>query len=159
MSTPTTTHRSTGIIVGGSIACVLGLAGIVTGLLLAFGSSAGAHPAPAPSPSHSSTAPVDPINPAHPVKPITPIAPITPITPPVTPPTHLSPAQIDTLQQQLGQLNYYDGPINGVMTPQTVQAIEYLQRDSQLPQNGEFNQVTYLALQRMLATGNNQMGN
>ena len=67
-------------------------------------------------------------------------------------------AQVETLQRQLGLLNYYEGPVNGVMNPQTIQAIEYLQRDAQLPENGLYNQVTYLALQHFLAAGNNQMG-
>ena len=73
-------------------------------------------------------------------------------------PAHVSTAYIANLQHELGDLNYYEGPINGEMTAQTVQSIKYLQRDAQLPQTGYFDQVTYLALQHMLAQGNNQMG-
>ncbi len=67
-------------------------------------------------------------------------------------------AQIESIQRELGQLNYYDGPVNGVMNTQTVQAIKYLQRDADLPQNGYYDQITYVALQNLLSTGNNQMG-
>ncbi len=65
---------------------------------------------------------------------------------------------IVTLQRELGQLNYYEGPITGTMNEQTVQAITYLQRDAHLPQTGTMNAATQAALQHMLATGNNQMG-
>ena len=61
------------------------------------------------------------------------------------------------LQQQLGQLNYYEGPVNGVWNPQVTQAITYLQRDARLPQTGHLDAATQSALNRMLATGNNQM--
>jgi len=66
-------------------------------------------------------------------------------------------AQIETLQQELGQLNYYEGPVNGYLTPQTEQAISYLQRDAGLPQTGQMNSATQSALQYMLAHGNNNM--
>jgi peptidoglycan hydrolase-like protein with peptidoglycan-binding domain len=62
------------------------------------------------------------------------------------------------LQRELGQLNYYEGPITGTMNQQTVQAITYLQRDAHLPQTGTMNAATQSALTHMLATGNNQMG-
>jgi peptidoglycan hydrolase-like protein with peptidoglycan-binding domain len=62
------------------------------------------------------------------------------------------------LQEQLGQLNYYDGPINGIDSPQVHQVIEYLQRDAHLPQNGVLTPATETALNRMLVNGNNQMG-
>jgi peptidoglycan hydrolase-like protein with peptidoglycan-binding domain len=67
-------------------------------------------------------------------------------------------AAIETLQRELGQLNYYEGPITGTMTTQTEQAITYLQRDAGLPQTGTMNAATTAALAHMLATGNNQMG-
>ena len=67
-------------------------------------------------------------------------------------------ATIVTLQRELGQLNYYEGPITGTMNEQTVQAITYLQRDAHLPQTGTMNAATESALQHMLVTGNNQMG-
>ena len=62
------------------------------------------------------------------------------------------------LQEQLGQLNYYNGPATGYMNQATVQAICYLQRDAHLPQTGQLNTATENALNSMLAGGNNQMG-
>src|ERR1700760_2679871 len=41
---------------------------------------------------------------------------------------------VTTLQRELGVLNYYDGPDDGIMNRQTKQAITYLQRQSGLPQ-------------------------
>ena len=67
-------------------------------------------------------------------------------------------AAIETLQKELGQLNYYEGPITGTMNTQTVDAITYLQRDAHLPQTGTMNAATQQALVTMLAQGNNQMG-
>jgi peptidoglycan hydrolase-like protein with peptidoglycan-binding domain len=67
-------------------------------------------------------------------------------------------ASIETLQRELGQLNYYNGPIDGTMNAQTVQAITYLQRDAHLPQTGQLNAATSTALANFLAHGNNQMG-
>ena len=61
------------------------------------------------------------------------------------------------LQQELGQLNYYEGPDDGIMGPQTIQAIKYLQRDARLPQTGQMNAATQAALANFLAHGNNQM--
>jgi hypothetical protein len=61
-------------------------------------------------------------------------------------------------QEQLGQLNYYNGPVTGYMNHDTVQAIMYLQRDAHLPQTGQLNTATENALNSMLAGGNNQMG-
>jgi peptidoglycan hydrolase-like protein with peptidoglycan-binding domain len=62
------------------------------------------------------------------------------------------------LQRELGQLNYYEGPVDGIMGPQTIQAITYLQRDAHLPQTGQMNAATQAALANFLAHGNNQMG-
>ena len=64
-------------------------------------------------------------------------------------------ATIKLLQEQLGQLNYYNGPVTGYHG--TVQAIMYLQRDAHLPQTGQLNTATENALNSMLANGNNQM--
>jgi peptidoglycan hydrolase-like protein with peptidoglycan-binding domain len=61
------------------------------------------------------------------------------------------------LQQELGQLNYYEGSDDGIMGPQTIQAITYLQRDAGLPQTGQMNAATQAALAHFLAHGNNQM--
>ena len=77
----------------------------------------------------------------------------------MTPPRPPAPsAAVETLQRELGQLNYYEGPITGTVTPQTVQAITYLQRDAHLPQTGVMNSATQTALTNFLANGNNQMG-
>jgi peptidoglycan hydrolase-like protein with peptidoglycan-binding domain len=77
--------------------------------------------------------------------------------PPPAPPVRPS-ATIKLLQEQLGQLNYYNGPTTGYMNHATVQAITYLQRDAHLPQTGQLNTATENALNSMLAGGNNQMG-
>ena len=78
---------------------------------------------------------------------------VTPVNPPVKPS-----AAIQTLQRELGQLNYYEGPVTGIMNTQTTQAITYLQRDAHLPQTGTMNAATQAALANFLAHGNNQMG-
>ena len=80
--------------------------------------------------------PTTPVSPAHPVQPS---------------------AAVVKLQQELGQLNYYEGPDDGIMGPQTIQAITYLQRDAHLPQTGQMNAATQAALASFLAHGNNQM--
>jgi hypothetical protein len=83
------------------------------------------------------------------------VAPGHPVTPshPATPS-----AATKTLQEQLGRLNYYEGPVDGIMGPQTVQSIKYLQRDAGLPQTGIMNAATAAALQNFLVHGNSQMG-
>jgi Putative peptidoglycan binding domain len=101
------------------------------------------HSTPAPA---TSTAPTSTSAPANPANPTTPAHPVQPS------------AAVKTLQQQLGQLNYYEGPDDGIMGPQTVQAIKYLQRDAHLPQTGQMNAATQAALANFLAHGNNQMG-
>jgi Putative peptidoglycan binding domain len=67
-------------------------------------------------------------------------------------------ASVMKLQQELGQLNYYEGPDNGIMGPQTIAAIKDLQRQAGLPQTGQMNSATQAALNNYLAHGNNQMG-
>ena len=67
-------------------------------------------------------------------------------------------ASIKALQQKLGELNYYEGPIDGIAGPQTTAAIKYLQRDAHLPQTGVMNQATTNAMNKMLISGNNVMG-
>ncbi len=127
---------------------VLAGAGIAAGLVLGLGGGTVQQPAaPAPAPvSHVAVAHEKTIH-------VTP-APKPAPTPAATP----SPA-IETLQRELGQLNYYEGPITGTMNNQTVVAITYLQRDAHLPQTGTMNAATQQALVTMLAQGNNQMGN
>jgi TolA-binding protein len=81
-----------------------------------------------------------------------------PAHPSGTPTTPAQPsAAVKELQQELGQLNYYIGPDDGIMGPQTVQAIKYLQRDAHLPQTGQMNTATQAALANFLAHGNNNM--
>jgi hypothetical protein len=79
--------------------------------------------------------------------------PAQPTTPAVTPS-----ASVKQLQQELGQLNYYEGPVDGLMGPQTIAAIKDLQRQAGLPQTGTMNAATQKALENYLAHGNNQMG-
>ncbi len=83
-----------------------------------------------------------------PANPTTPSSPVTPVKPS---------AAVEKLQRELGQLNYYEGPVDGIMGPQTIQAITYLQRDAHLPQTGQMNAATEAALANFLAHGNNQM--
>jgi len=84
-----------------------------------------------------------------PAQPTTPVTPVHPVQPS---------AAVVKLQQELGQLNYYEGQDDGIMGPQTIQAITYLQRDAGLPQTGQMNAATQAALAHFLAHGNNQMG-
>ena len=63
-----------------------------------------------------------------------------------------------TLQRELGRLDYYEGPITGTMTPQTVDAIKSLQRDAHLPQTGEMDRATESALANFLDNGNHRTG-
>jgi len=159
MSTPTTTPtapttKSTGWIVATVVAAFLALAGIVTALLVAFGPSAQArttiddeYPAAQSSTSGPSFIPSTNGHSSHHNRP-------RPPAPPVVRPS----ATIKLLQEQLGQLNYYNGPATGYMNHGTVQAIMYLQRDAHLPQTGQLNTATENALNAMLAGGNNQMG-
>jgi len=104
------------------------------------------HSSTAPATTGSSTSTSSPANPATPV---TPSHPVTPVQPS---------AAVMQLQRELGQLNYYEGPVDGVMGPQTIAAIKDLQRQAGLPQTGQMNAATQAALANYLAHGNNQMG-
>jgi Putative peptidoglycan binding domain len=104
-----------------------------------------------PAPAASTSVPA--ANPAQPTSPAQNVNPAQPATPAVTPS-----ASVKKLQQELGQLNYYEGPVDGLMGPQTVAAIEDLQRQAGLPQTGTMNAATQKALDNYLAHGNNQMG-
>ena len=68
-------------------------------------------------------------------------------------------AAVKLLQQQLAQLNYYNGSITGYENAADRDAIGYLQRDAHLPQTGQLNDATRAALNSMLVHGNNQMAN
>jgi peptidoglycan hydrolase-like protein with peptidoglycan-binding domain len=72
-------------------------------------------------------------------------------------PTPAYSASVATLQKQLAQLNYYEGPINGIAGTQTTQAISDLQRQAGLPQTGQMNAATQAALNNYLVHGNSQM--
>jgi peptidoglycan hydrolase-like protein with peptidoglycan-binding domain len=54
-------------------------------------------------------------------------------------------------------MNYYEGPVDGIMGPHTIAAIKDLQRQASLPQTGTMNPATAAALANYLAHGNNQM--
>jgi putative peptidoglycan binding protein len=95
---------------------------------------------PAPAASAATSAPASPAQPT------------TPASPAVAPS-----ASVKKLQQELGQLNYYEGPADGIMGPQTAAAIEDLQRQAGLPQTGTMNAATQAALDNYLVHGNNQM--
>jgi Putative peptidoglycan binding domain len=86
---------------------------------------------------------------ANPATPVTPSHPVTPVQPS---------SAVMQLQRELGQLNYYEGPVDGLMGPQTIAAIKDLQRQAGLPQTGQMNAATQAALANYLAHGNNQMG-
>jgi peptidoglycan hydrolase-like protein with peptidoglycan-binding domain len=94
----------------------------------------------------STSAPAQPNNPNQPSTPVNPVHPVQPS------------AAVMKLQKELGQLNYYEGPDDGIMGPQTIAAIKYLQRDAHLPQTGQMNAATQAALANFLAHGNSQMG-
>ncbi|MGC2007457.1 peptidoglycan-binding protein [Trebonia sp.] len=104
-----------------------------------------------PAPAASTSVPA--ANPAQPTSPAQNVNPAQPTTPAVTPS-----ASVKKLQQELGQLNYYEGPVDGIMGPQTTAAITDLQRQAGLPQTGTMNAATQKALDNYLAHGNNQMG-
>jgi hypothetical protein len=136
-------YRIAAVIIGAVAAAAL--------IVLAIsGLTGGSHPAPAPRATVSQPAsPAQPSAPAaNPAQPSAPAAnPAQPTTPAVPPS-----ASVKTLQQQLGQLNYYEGPVDGIMGPQTIAAIKDLQR-----QAGTMNPATQAALANYLAHGNNQM--
>ena len=121
----------------------------VAALALALSNS---HPSQAPAttgPSTSTSSPANPATPATPANPATPSHPVTPVQPS---------ASVMQLQRQLAQLNYYQGPVDGLMGPQTIAAVQDLQRQAGLPQTGQMNAATQAALASYLAHGNNQMG-
>ena len=134
-TTPTTPSSSRGrtVFVAGVSAIVA--VGVAAGLFLAFSWPADGTPSAAVPASSSTTG-----GSGHHVNPPAPSA------------------AVETLQRELGQLNYYEGPVNGIMNEQTVQAIKYLQRDAHLPQTGTMSSATQTALANFLKNGNSQMG-
>ncbi len=106
--------------------------------------------ASSPAASASASAPASPSAPSAPSA--NPAQPNTPASPAVVPS-----ASVKKLQQELGQLNYYEGPVDGIMGPQTTAAITDRQRQANLPQTGTMNAATQAALDNYLAHGNNQM--
>jgi murein L,D-transpeptidase YcbB/YkuD len=63
-------------------------------------------------------------------------------------------AYVTTLQQDLAAAGYYTGAIDGVYGPQTVAAVEALQKESGLPVTGAVDKATAAALQaKLLAVG------
>jgi len=153
MSTPTTTPtapttKPTGWIVATILGVGLALVGILAAVFVAFGPSTQEtaiddYPAAQSSTSSSSYIPSTGGHSYHPNRPNPPVGPS---------------ATIRQLQEELGQLNYYNGPATGYMNQGTVQAISYLQRDAHLPETGQMNSATEHALTNMLEGGNNQMG-
>ena len=133
------------------IGTVVAAALVVLAVALLHGHSSAA-PATTTGPSASTSAPANPTAPGTPTTPASPVTPSHPVTP-VQPS-----AAVTQLQRELGQLNYYEGPVDGVMGPQTVQAIQDLQRQAGLPQTGQMNAATQAALANYLTHGNNQMG-
>jgi peptidoglycan hydrolase-like protein with peptidoglycan-binding domain len=129
--------RTWALVVGAAVAAAI----IALASVLAFSHSS---TTPATTPSASTSAPAGggttPVTPSHPVTPVQPSA------------------AVMQLQRELGQLNYYEGPVDGLMGPQTIAAIKDLQRQAGLPQTGVMNAATQAALANYLAHGNNQMG-
>jgi putative peptidoglycan binding protein len=101
----------------------------------------------APASSAATQAPAAPAAPA-----ANPAQPTTPAHPAVVPS-----ASVKKLQQELGQLNYYAGPVDGIMGAQTTAAIKDLQRQAGIAQTGTMNSATQAALDNYLVHGNNQM--
>lgn len=68
--------------------------------------------------------------------------------------THQSSASSSTQilhwQKDLTTLNYYDGDLDGVMSPEMQQSIRLLQGDAGLPQTGSMDHATQAAMQKML---------
>src|SRR5215475_5656799 len=100
------------VIIGTTVAVAL--------IALAAASLSHSHSSQAPAPAGTPTSTAAPAQPTTPAQPISPAQPTTPVTPvhPVQPS-----AAVVKLQQKLGQLNYYEGPDDGIMGPQTAQAI------------------------------------
>ena len=139
MTTNTTTKKSRGPIVAAVVAGGVAVAGIATALTMALGAPAASANMPTPDPSAGTSTGTGTHTGGH----HSDVAPS---------------AAMKTLQQQLAQLNYYNGPISGYWNQATTHAIENLQRAADLPQTGTMNTATQQALDYQLAHGDNQMG-
>jgi len=128
-------------------AIIIGTVAAAALIVLAATGLTRSHPAQTPPPPAGTPHPASPAQPSAPAA--NPAQPTTPAVPPS--------ASVKTLQQQLGQLNYYEGPVDGIMGPQTIAAIKDMQRQAGLPQTGTMNPATQAALASYLAHGNNQM--
>jgi len=137
-------YRIVAIVIGAIIAAAL--------VVLAAVGLTHSHSASAPAARAAASAPAAPASAAATTPAANPAQPTTPATPAVVPS-----ASVQKLQRELGQLNYYEGPVDGVMGPQTSAAIKDLQRQAGLPQTGAMNAATQSALDNYLIHGNNQM--
>ena len=142
--TTTEARQTTRFLTAAIAFCVVGIVALAAVAGFALGGHT-THKAAAPANTSGIIIPAVPVTP-------TPSHTVTPVTPKPTPS-----AAVVTLQKQLGLLNYYEGPVDGLMGPQTIAAITYLQRDAGLPQTGSMNAATQAALANSLAHGNNQM--
>jgi predicted lipoprotein with Yx(FWY)xxD motif len=60
-------------------------------------------------------------------------------------------AYTTTLQTELQQVGYYDGPVDGIYGPATADAVKRLQADGDLPETGFVDRATAEALEQRLA--------
>ncbi len=74
-----------------------------------------------------------------------------------SPSGYVKAAWVTALQRQLGQLNYYEGPVDGVLGPQTVAAITNFQRANGLTADGVVGPTTTAKINQQLTTGDSQM--
>jgi peptidoglycan hydrolase-like protein with peptidoglycan-binding domain len=65
--------------------------------------------------------------------------------------------EVKGLQQALTRLAFYDGPIDGLRSSRTREAITGLQREAGLAQTGQMNLATWAALTSMLVEDNDDM--
>jgi peptidoglycan hydrolase-like protein with peptidoglycan-binding domain len=64
---------------------------------------------------------------------------------------------VSRLQRDLGQLNYYESPVDGVYGPQTSAAVKDFQRANGLVVDGVAGPATMAKINKQLITGDNQM--
>ncbi|MGO9753589.1 MAG: peptidoglycan-binding domain-containing protein [Solirubrobacteraceae bacterium] len=65
-------------------------------------------------------------------------------------------AWVVALQHELAQLNYYDGPADGLLGPATLAAITNFQRTNRLPADGIASASTMAKIHQQLVTGDSQ---